>query len=85
LYISINKDNTKVTAFANINGISDKVIPYISHEKTPAVKIINIYRDISFVLFVFQTFTACGKKAKVVQNAAKKPMYFNIKFKIIIF
>jgi len=65
--------------------MSDIVIPYISHEKTPAVKIINIYRDMSFVLFVFQTFTACGKKAKVVQNAAKKPMYFDIKFKTIIF
>ena len=39
----------------------------------------------SLVLLVFQTFTACGKKAKVVQNAAKKPIYFNIKFKIIIF
>ena len=43
-YISINKDNTKVTAFANINGILDKVIPYISHEKTPVVKIINILK-----------------------------------------
>jgi len=45
---------------------------------------INIYRDISFVLLVFQTFTAWGKKAKVVQNAAKKPIYFKIKFEIII-
>ena len=39
----------------------------------------------SLVLLVFQTLTACGKKAKVVQNAAKKPIYFNIKFKTIIF
>ena len=27
LYTSINKDNTKVTEFANIIGISDIVIP----------------------------------------------------------
>tara|TARA_A100001015_G_C14942746_1_gene693274 strand:- start:847 stop:999 length:153 start_codon:yes stop_codon:yes gene_type:complete len=46
---------------------------------------INIYKDISLVLFVFQTFNACGKNAKVVQNAAKKPIYFNIKFTIIFF
>ena len=39
----------------------------------------------SLVLLVFQTLTAWGKKAKVVQNAAKKPIYFNIKFKTIIF
>ena len=39
----------------------------------------------SLVLLVFQTFKAWGKKAKVVQNAAKKPIYFSIKFKIIIF
>ena len=41
-------------------------------------------KEMSLVLFVFQTFNACGKKAIVVQNAAKKPIYFNIKFNIII-
>jgi len=44
-----------------------------------------MYRDISFVLLVFQTFNAWGRKAIVVQNAAKKPIYFNIKFEIILF
>ena len=41
-------------------------------------------KEMSLVLFVFQTFTAWGKKAIVVQNAAKKPIYFNIKLNIII-
>ena len=41
-------------------------------------------KKINVVLFVFQTFTAWGKKAIVVQNAAKKPIYFNIKFNILI-
>jgi len=42
LYIKINKDNIKVTAFASIIGKSEIVIPYISQDKTPMVKIINI-------------------------------------------
>ncbi len=80
MYIKIKKDKIKVIELAKIIGKSEIVIPYINHEKTPVVNIINIYKEISLVLLVFQTFIACGRKANVVQKAAKKPIYFKIKF-----
>ena len=50
-------------------------IPYTNQEKTPIVNIINIESEMSLVLFDFQTLNAWGKKATVVQKAAKKPIY----------
>ena len=55
---NINADNSKVTAFASIIGKSDIIIPYINQENTPVVNIINMYKEISFVLLDLQTFTA---------------------------
>ena len=47
----INKLSIKVVAFARIKGKSEITIPQINQEKTPAVKIINIDKEISLVLF----------------------------------
>jgi len=37
--------------FANTIGIEEITTPYISQQKVPIVKIKNIYREISLVLF----------------------------------
>ena len=79
-----NEEWIRATRRENIN-YKIKYKHFLKYYWTPTVKIINMYRDISFVLLVFQTFNAWGRKAIVVQNAAKKPIYFNIKFEIILF
>ncbi len=63
-----------VIAFATIKGNWKINIPYINQKTTPVIKIKNIKRDMSFVLFVFQALIAWGTKAIVVQKPAKKPI-----------
>ena len=64
---------------AIIIGKSDIITPYSNQDITPVVKIKNINKEISFVLFVFHTFNAWGINAIVVQKPAKNPIYFKSK------
>jgi hypothetical protein len=65
--------NTKVTPFAKMMGRSAIKIPYKSHKNIPNVNIEYIPKDRSFVCLVLIVFTAWGKNAIVVQNAATSP------------
>ena len=47
--------------------------PYVSHNKTPVIKIIYIPKEISFVCLVLIVFIVCGKKETVVKAAAISP------------
>lgn len=65
--------STNETALAKVTGRSWTKMPYISHNKIPVEKIINVVKEISFASFIFQIFIAWGKKAIVVQVAATNP------------
>ena len=51
-------------------GHSDFKMPKASQVATPKVKTEYMVNDIAEVSFVFNTFMACGTKAKVVAAAA---------------
>lgn len=46
----------------------------MSHAIIPNSRSINVDKDRSFVWRVFIVFIDCGRYAKVVQNAANKPI-----------
>jgi len=67
------KDRNNVTALAAIIGKESIIRPYINQKVTPVVINKNIPEEISLVLLVLKTLTACGINDIVVQAAAKYP------------
>jgi hypothetical protein len=63
-----------VTEFVKIIGKSDIRIPYVSQSTTPVQKIRYMPSDKSFADFDRHVFTACGRKATVVQKPAASPI-----------
>tara|TARA_A100001011_G_C14059839_1_gene735646 strand:+ start:439 stop:648 length:210 start_codon:yes stop_codon:yes gene_type:complete len=51
LHTKIKKLNIRVIVFANIIGTDEITTPYINQQEVPIVKIKNMYKEISFVLF----------------------------------
>lgn len=63
-----------VIELARTRGRSRNRMPYINQSSRPAVTTKYITNEILFVSRVRITLMACGKKAKVVSDAATKPM-----------
>jgi hypothetical protein len=78
LYLIFNNNISVITkietVFAAITGALDISSPYISHDIKPSSIIINVISDRSFVSFVLIVFIDWGRNAKVVKNAAMKPI-----------
>lgn len=64
--------------FAIITGGDFMRIPYTSQHVTPAINIINIPIEMSFVCFVFIILINWGTKQLVVRVAAIYPNIFTI-------
>ena len=60
-----------VIKFARRIGMELTIKPYTSQADTPTAIKIKVPSEMSFVCFVLYTLTACGRKARVVQTAAK--------------
>jgi len=60
-----------VMAFATATGKLGSIMPYISHNKVPAVKKQYMGNDMPEVSLVRIVLTACGKNETVVPKAAK--------------
>ena len=62
------------TVLAAMTGVLLLSIPYASQETKPNSTIISIGSERSFVCLVLIVLIACGRNAKVVKNAAVKPI-----------
>lgn len=78
LYLSFDpkmiKAKIRVIPLAKYTGILWLNNPYSSHSKVPNVNSAYMERDMLDVSFERMVLTACGKKEKVVQPAASRPI-----------
>jgi hypothetical protein len=68
-------DGMSVIRLARISGKSPLRIPYANHIEIPKQRMEYIVSDMLFTSLVRMAIIACGKNAKVVQNAARYPIY----------
>ena len=59
--------------FATRIGVDEILYPQIIQDNTPVKNIINVIKETSSAFFVLRVFISCGKKANVVNVAAKYP------------
>ena len=63
-------------------GVDEILYPYIIQDITPVKNIINVIRETSSAFFVLRVFISCGRKASVVNMAAKYPKNSTLKVNI---
>ena len=63
----------KVMMFAISIGVDEILYPQIIQDSTPVKNIINVINETSSAFFVLRVFINCGRKASVVNIAAKYP------------